>query len=454
MFKILTSLLLLSPLLIGDTFKKVKPILEQHCLSCHNTRSKLINGGNLSLETLKDALKGGFRGPSIIKSNPEESLIYKRSTLPDNNPLAMPPRNRYRALNEKELKIIYNWIANSAPWDKEVVLKAPRINWDKASKKELALIKKIHSKIVATAKREKQNFKSYEERQYNYSLKMIPVKGGRVTLQGKEDNDKVEVKVSDFWMSATEITWELFSPFMTSEISRHKDGSPSVDKKSLKIDEIIARPTPPYHAMNFGMPIENHPAIGMTQHSANKFCQWLSYKTGHFYRLPTQAEWEYAARAGAKSTFAWGEKAQDADNYAWYEDNSNGQYQQVATKKPNAWGFYDMYGNVAEWTLDQYVDNLTKHIGRKRATNLWVKATNPYPHVTKGGHWDAGINSLKVGATIPSDPEWKASDPQFPKSIWYMTDISWCGMRIVRSKKIPTVEEMYAYWNSGVAYDD
>ena len=106
--------------------------------------------------------------------------------------------------------------------------------------------------------------------------------------------------------------------------------------------------------MSFGMGKDGFPAIAMTQHGANKFCQWLSAKTGHFYRLPTEAEWEYAARAGTTTTYFWGNDGSKLGQYAWYADNSDFKYQKVGKKKPNPWGLYDIYGNVTEWVLDQY----------------------------------------------------------------------------------------------------
>ena len=102
---------------------------------------------------------------------------------------------------------------------------------------------------------------------------------------------------------------------------------------------------------------QNYPALAMTQYSAIQFCKWLYARTGVFYRLPTEAEWEYACRAGSTTEFSFGDEETKLGEYAWYKLNSNKKTQPVGLKKPNAWGLYDMYGNVAEWTYDQYNAN-------------------------------------------------------------------------------------------------
>ena len=96
------------------------------------------------------------------------------------------------------------------------------------------------------------------------------------------------------------------------------------------------------------------PAISMTHHAAMEYCRWLSAKTGKTYRLPTEAEWEYACRAGTKTAYSFGDDPTKLGEYAWYADNSDGTPQIGGKKKPNPWGLYDMHGNVAEWCVDQY----------------------------------------------------------------------------------------------------
>jgi formylglycine-generating enzyme required for sulfatase activity len=212
--------------------------------------------------------------------------------------------------------------------------------------------------------------------------------------------------------------------------------------------DAVSRPTRPYVEMSFGMGINGFPAISMTHHAANKYAEWLSAKTGHFYRLPTEAEWEYACRAGSQTAYPWGDDAKRLGEFAWYDDNADGKYQKIAVKKPNAWGLYDMLGNVMEWTLDQY-----KPYGAEAVVAPWVKSTAPYPHAVRGGSWVDGAEKCRCAARVPSEAAWKQQDPQLPKSIWYHTDAQWLGFRLVRPVKVPSVEEMYAAWNNGVERD-
>ena len=192
----------------------------------------------------------------------------------------------------------------------------------------------------------------------------------------------------------------------------------------------------------------------MTQHSANKFCQWLSMKTGHFYRLPTEAEWEYACRAGGESNYTWGDARDKASQFAWFGGNEDSHYHPLGKKRHNAFGLHDMHGNVLEWTLDQYVSHRRQYFGKRRVVDPWIKATKPYPHVTKGGHWRTQtIAELSAAARFPSLPEWKKSEPMALKTLWHLSDVDFMGFRVVRPKEIPTVEEMYHYWNSGVEDD-
>ncbi len=447
----------ITPELAPDLFSQVKEILSERCLSCHNTDSKQLNGGNLSLETYADILKGGNSGSSLTPKHPAQSLLYTALTLPESERLAMPPAGRFKRVPKAEIETIKQWIAQGAVWPEGETIHAHKStpSGDSIDPAEMELVLKIREKILSQASNiqdsESKHSESYTDRIENVraTLKMIPIPKGSVQLKGTEPDDVFTAHLNSFWMAEKEISWDLYQPFMEPKIVRNKDGYPQDDSEVEKGDIILAQPSEPYHAMSFGMGVRRHPAIAMTQHAANKYCQWLSWQTGHFYRLPTEAEWEYAARAGMTTS-----APENVEASAWYNDNSNGSYQRLGKKQPNAWGLYDMLGNVMEWTLDGFVRH-RKHAlgGMDEVSNPWIRATGPYPHVCKGGHWNADLSELTYSGRTPSSPQWKISDPQSPKSIWYHTSIMWIGFRPVRPTEVPSAEDMYRYWNSGVAYD-
>lgn len=279
-------------------------------------------------------------------------------------------------------------------------------------------------------------------------IKMVAVKGGDF-LMGNDNGPKNEspshkVEVDDFWMGAYEITWDQYTLFSERRIDQvenlDRDG-----EVNLEVDA-VASATTPYVDMSHGMGRKDFPVVNITQHAALTFCKWLSAKTGKFYRLPTEAEWEYACRAGSSTQYSFGDDVSKLDEYAWYSGNSGEKYQKIGQKEPNAFGLYDMHGNVAEWTMDQYEE--TAYSDRKGNTvkNPWIVPTELYPRSVRGGSWKDDAVSLTSSARIASKAAWKRIDPQIPKSKWWHTNASHVGFRIVRPFITPSQEEMEKYW--------
>lgn len=282
---------------------------------------------------------------------------------------------------------------------------------------------------------------------------MVPIPAGSFMMGSPESeanrNDdegpQHEVKIQPFWMGKCEVTWqeyELWGLGLDLERRKAKSSQPT---EYDKLGDAIARPTKPYSDMSFGMGKSGYPALCMTQFAAKMYCKWLSAKTGHYYRLPTEAEWEYACRAGTSTAYSCSDDPEKLDAYAWHEGNSDDKYHKVGQKKPNAWGLYDMHGNVAEWCLDQYAVNGYKEGDGKIIENPLIPTTKLYPHVVRGGSWIDGVESLRSAARLKSNKDWKIQDPQYPQSIWYFTDAEFLGFRIVRPLKVPNAEEAAKY---------
>lgn len=299
-----------------------------------------------------------------------------------------------------------------------------------------------------------ENFEPYVQEipgtELRFSMQPIPAGTYRMgSNHGNPDEQPVhDVKVDAFWMGTYEVTWDIYEPFVYKEFEAlHTDGElpPEVDA--------VTRPTKPYLDMTFGMGKENHPALAMTQYNAIQFCKWLYIRTGVFYRLPTEAEWEYACRAGSDAAYSFGDDTAMLDAYAWYRSNSGNKTHEVGQKKPNRWGLYDMHGNVAEWTYDQYSATAYQQFAGKLADNPVIVPDKLYPHSIRGGSFEDEARDLRSAARLPSDPAWKQLDPQIPKSNWWFPEAPFIGVRLVRPLQPPTEAVIKAYYDQAPIAD-
>ena len=414
----------------------VQPILEKHCLACHGPGR---SAGGYSVHNAASALK------AVEPGKPDGSKLIRVIELPPSARGSMPPGGPQ--LSSEQRKVLRQWVAEGAKWPDGVVLRGAGAA-QSSKLNEQQIVEALHKRILARTRETKPSeMKPYKEQipGSDVSFEMVPIPAGKFQMgspeseagRKKDESPQHERVVEAFWMAAREVTWDEYRLFMFAQ---------QANEASLKdvLVDAVARPTRPYVEMSFGMGVNGFPAISMTHHAANKYAEWLSARTGHFYRLPTEAEWEYACRAGSSTAYSFGADPAALKDYAWFRDNSPDKYQQVGLKKPNAWGLYDMHGNVMEWTLDQYGPYDPK------SSEPWVPSKTPYPHVARGGSWADSAASLRCAARVASDASWKQQDPNLPKSIWYHTDAQWLGFRLVRPLKVPGVTEMYRAWNNGV----
>jgi len=281
------------------------------------------------------------------------------------------------------------------------------------------------------------------------AFEMVPVPGGQYLastggvgfMSGDRMHSPEAVSIDAFWIGKCEVTWEEYDIWSQS-LDR---GGALTNSSAPASADALARPSLGYVDLSMGHGRGRRPAAGMTQLAARLYCQWLSHLTGRYYRLPTAREWEYACRAGSPSAYGFGDDPETLGDYAWFEANSEWMAHVVGQKRPNAWGLHDMHGNVAEWVLNPA--SATALPARSDGLSPSVEESH-FPRaarIVRGGSFDDPPEQLRSSVRKASEESWQMSDPNLPKSIWWLRDAPFVGFRIVRPAKTPDPAEQEAF---------
>ena len=298
------------------------------------------------------------------------------------------------------------------------------------------------------------------------SFDMVLIPGGKFKMgspeaeENRKDHEgpQFEVEVEPFYMGKYEVTQAEYSEYLANytRLSSKKPAPVAQDKWA----DAVSYPTPMYE-LEAGPVLDrmgrggSYPAVIMSVFAAKQYTKWLSKKTGRFYRLPTEAEWEYACRAGSNTAYHFGDDPTKLGEYGWYFDNSalsdgDPGYHKVGLKKPNPWGLYDMHGNVAEWVIDQFdKDAYKQHAGKTvKASGIVKWATEQHPRAMRGGGWESEAEDLRSAARLATSRNLNKRDPQLPQSPYWLTEGFWIGFRVVSPVKEPSEAEKLKYWDA------
>jgi formylglycine-generating enzyme required for sulfatase activity len=309
-------------------------------------------------------------------------------------------------------------------------------------------------KEIYTEPRKVEKFENYTEQIPGTSVtfNMIAIPGGSFTM-GSPDSEPTrnidegplrKVTLSPFFMAEVEVTWDEYLAFFRTTGSQGRTEGQVIKNKNV---DAISGPTPPWGAPDQGWGKGSHPAITMSWHAADVYCRWLSKVTGKRYRLPTEAEWEYACRAGSKTPYFFGgnpkkytsegllKKLLKPDtsvisSYIVYKENSKSRTREPLLVKANPFGLKNMSGNVMEFCLDYYSPDTYKS-----DSATVVNPRGPLKgaeHVIRGGSFKSDAKDVRSAARdFTKTKAWLVTDPQMPKSVWWYSDAIDVGFRVV-----------------------
>ena len=284
------------------------------------------------------------------------------------------------------------------------------------------------------------------------SFKMIAIAGGEFKMGTPPDepfrrNDEgpvINVAVDSFWIGEIEVSWNEYQAFFNATASQGRKEAVEVDEET----DGISGATPPWGAPDQGWGKGTRPAITMSFLGAETYCRWLSSVTGKKYRLPTEAEWEFAARGGTETPYFFEGSPKDFESkgflskifgvdtttinsYAIYQENSPSKTQEPAKVWANPYGVKNMLGNVAEFCLDFYDPTVYAKYPKGVVKNP-RGPRDGMEHVVRGGAYNNSAKDLRAGRRdFTRTKDWLVTDPQIPKSIWWYSDSKNVGFRVV-----------------------
>ena len=296
------------------------------------------------------------------------------------------------------------------------------------------------------------------------NFEMVAIPGGSFLMgslesepyREQEEGPVHEVSLSPFWIGETEVTWNEYKAYFEQMgvAAARKDSVAGEAGDSVVSLDATTGPTPKYGSEDIG---GWRAAYSMTHYAATKYCEWLSEVTGKKYRLPTEAEWEYCARAGTGTPYFFqGDPAELSgkslinrlfgtndtviNRYVLFRRNSGGEVQNPYTNEPNSWGLYNMLGNVKEFCLDFYApDAYWRSYDNSGSTFSSGPVVDPVgppvgkEHVVRGGSYLSDPADLRAGARGRTHhDQWLLTDPHTPKSQWWYSDCFEVGFRVVR----------------------
>ena len=287
------------------------------------------------------------------------------------------------------------------------------------------------------------------------SLSMKAIPAGTFTIGSPEketfrqadEGPQRRVSLKAFFMAETEVTWDQYWGFYNETMSEGRTPPEKIYANNQRPDvDAVSGPTPPFGYPDQGWGMGTRPAITMTHYAAETFCQWLSLKTGKHYRLPSEAEWEYAARGGTETPYFFEGAPKKFSNegfwrrffaadtvginrYIVYQNNSMGKTQEPARVSANPFGLKNMLGNVMEYCADRYCPTAYEKWADGQESPL---CTEGEEWVVRGGYYDTDAAQLRCATRGHTEHDaWLRTDPQNPKSIWWYSDIKGIGFRVV-----------------------
>ncbi len=297
-------------------------------------------------------------------------------------------------------------------------------------------------------------FESFEEKLpgTSVSFQMIAIPGGQFKMgspaneayRRRDEGPVRDVLVDNFWMAEIEVSWDEYLAFFQATGSQGRKEAVEVDEET----DGISGATPPWGAPDQGWGMGTRPAITMSHHAAETYCRWLTQVTGRKYRLPTEAEWEYAARGGTNTPYffegspkdleadgflkkLFGSNKEVINKYVIYQENSPNKTLTPDRVEANPFGLKNMLGNVAEFCFDFYDPQVYGKYPQGVVRNPRGPRSG-MEHVVRGGSYRNSPKDLRVARRDFTKTEaWLVTDPQIPKSIWWYSDTKSVGFRVV-----------------------